>query len=517
MTSSVDTSATSRERIPIIADPATWRGRALIPVLVYVGLLVAVISSLGAPLVPTLAEDYGVSLGTAQWSLTITLLVGAVTAPVIGRLADGPRRLHVLIVALAIMAAGSALAALPTGVFSLLLTGRAMQGVGLALLPLVMGVARDHLQPEQVRSVLGTLSVTAVVGIGLGYPLTGVIAEHLDYPVAFWFAAVLGLIALVLSALVVPTSMHRRSERFDVGGALLLGLGLAGLLVSISEGESWGWSSARLGVLAAASVVVLAVWMWHQLRVRQPLIDLRLMRNRTVLTANFAGVIAGIGMYILMSMIIRFVETPASTGYGLGASVLVGSLVLLPLSVASYFSSKLATYLGRWLSPGKILPLGLFSFVASLAVFATYRVQLWEIFVVMGIAGVGMGCSFAVMPRMIVSVVAPQETGSALAMNQVLRTVGYSIGSALSAAILSAHTVAASRFPTDSGYTVGAIVAIALCAIAAVVAVVLQAPETLPTCVPEADSDDHELEITESVNSAIAGVLAYEPDERSAP
>ena len=84
----------------------------------------------------------------------------------------------------------------------------------------------------------------------------------------------------------------------------------------------------------------------------------------------------------------------------------------------------------------------------------------------MGIAGVGMGCSFAVMPRMIVSVVAPEETGSALAMNQVLRTVGYSIGSALSATILTAHTAASSRFPTNSGYTVGAIVAIGLVAVA---------------------------------------------------
>ena len=252
----------------------------------------------------------------------------------------------------------------------------------------------------------------------------------------------------------------------------------AGLLVSISEGESWGWSSARLVVFAAASVVVLAGWTWHQLRTTRPLIDLRLMRNRTVLTANFAGIIAGIGMYMLMSMIIRFVETPTTTGYGLGTSVLVGSLVLLPLSIASYFSSKLATYLGRWLPPGKILPLGLLGFIVALALFATHRDQLWEIFVVMGIAGVGMGCSFAVMPRMIVSVVAPEETGSALAINQVLRTVGYSIGSALSATILTAHTAASSRFPTNSGYTVGAIVAIGLVAVAGIGAVVLQARDT---------------------------------------
>ncbi len=145
----------------------------------------------------------------------------------------------------------------------------------------------------------------------------------------------------------------------------------------------------------------------------------------------------------------------------------------------------------------------------ALALFATHRDQLWEIFVVMGVAGVGMGCSFAVMPRMIVSVVAPEETGSALAMNQVLRTVGFSVGSALSAAILTAHTAASSRFPTNSGYTVGAIVAIGLVALAGIVALVLQARDTAYVVA----SDDDKLAVTESVDSAIAGVLAYEPDE----
>lgn len=516
MTSRVDRPRTPRptttQRTPALADPSTWRGRALIPVLVYIGLLVAVISSLGAPLVPTLADDYNVSLGTAQWSLTITLLVGAVSSPVIGRLADGPRRLHVLIIALAIMAGGSALAAVPTDVFALLLIGRGMQGVGLALLPLVMGVARDHLDPGRARSTLATLSVTAVVGIGLGYPLTGLIAEHLSFRIAFWLAAVLGIVALVLSAMVVPTSMHRSAQKFDVFGALLLGLGLAGLLIGISEGGTWGWDSARLLILAVIALLILTGWVWHELRTHLPMIDLRLMRNRTVLTANLAGILAGVGMYILMSMIIRYVETPTSTGYGLGASVLVGSFVLLPLSAASYFSSRLATYLGRWLPAGKILPLGMLGFIVSLVMFCTNRNHLWEVFVVMGLAGVGMGCSFAVMPRMIVSAARPEETGSALAMNQVLRTVGYSIGSALSATILTAHTPPFSRFPIDRGYTVGAIVGICLCALTAVVAVALQVREANPGTAPDPDG---ELSVTESVDSAIAGVLAYEPEEPS--
>ena len=195
--------------VPTVVDPASWRGRALVPVLVYVGMLVAVVSSLGSPLVPTIAQDYGVSLGNAQWSLTLTLLVGAVISPVVGRLGDGPRRLQVLVGALGIVTAGSVLAALPGLGFAYLLIGRGMQGVGLALLPLAMSVARDHLDPDRSRSTLAVLSVTAVVGVGLGYPITGVIAEHLSFHAGFWLAAALGVEAMVLSALVVPPSHHR--------------------------------------------------------------------------------------------------------------------------------------------------------------------------------------------------------------------------------------------------------------------------------------------------------------------
>lgn len=494
---------------PIVVDSTTLRGRALVPVLVFVGLLVAIVSSLGSPLIPTIATDYHVSLGTAQWSLTITLLAGAVTSPVVGRLGDGPRRLHVLLAALGILVVGSVLAALPTKIFALLLIGRAMQGVGLSLLPLAMSIARDHLDPARSRSTLATLSVTAVVGVGLGYPLTGLIAEHLNFHAGFWLAAILGLIAMTLSALVVPTSMHRERQSFDLIGAVSLGLGLAGLLVAISEGDDWGWGSVRLLGLTVVSVLVIFGCIWHELRTSLPLVDLRLMRHRTVLTANVTGILAGIGMYMLMSMIIRYVQTPKSISYGLGASVVIGGLALLPLSAASFFASKLVTYSSRWIDPKRMLPIGATAFALSLVMFATSRNHLWEIFVEMGIGGIGIGCSFAVMPRMIVSAASPEETSSALALNQVLRTIGYSIGSALAATILTAHTPSNVEFPNNSGYTVGAIVAIALCLITAVVSWILPTRQGRAAAL----SADDELSVEESVDSAIAGVLAFEPDE----
>src|SRR5215475_13552146 len=108
------------------------RERALVPTLVFVGLVVSAVGSLGAPLIPTVARDTGVSGAAAQWTLTSTLLVGAVATPLLGRLGDGPHRRRVVLTVLAIVLAGSVLTVLPLG-FGGLLVGRCLQGVGLGL------------------------------------------------------------------------------------------------------------------------------------------------------------------------------------------------------------------------------------------------------------------------------------------------------------------------------------------------------------------------------------------------
>lgn len=495
--------------VPVVVDPANWRGRALTPVLVFVGTLVAVVSSLGAPLIPALASDYHVSLGSAQWSLTITLLTGAVCAPVVGRLGDGPQGRTVLLTSLGILVAGSVLAALP-GSFALLLVGRAGQGVGLALLPLIMGIARDHLESTPARTTVATLSVTAVVGVGLGYPLTGLIAERLSFRAGFWLAAILGAMALAMCSLVVPASSHHARQDFDLPGAVLLGLGLATLLLTVSQGEGWGWTSGTVLGLVTTSLLVITVWVWHEFRVASPIVDLRLMRHRSVLTANVSGILAGVGMYALIAMVIRYVQTPSSTSYGLGASVVTGGLVLLPMSVCSYLASQSTTRLTRLVAPERFLPVGMLIFVLALALFAVARSELWEIFVLMGVAGIAMGCSFAVMPRIIVASVAPSETSSALALHQVLRTIGCSVGSAMSAAVLTAHTFASSPLPTNQGYTVGALIALGMCALTAVISWLLPTRRSglAASDPPEQDVD---LLAEENVDAATAGVLIYEP------
>ena len=167
--------------------------------LIFIGLVVAVIGSLGAPLVPTVARASQVSLASAQWSLTITLLVGAVTTPILGRLGDGPHRRTSLLAAIGAVVAGCVLAALPLG-FAALLAGRALQGVGLGLVPLAIAVARDALPADRARSAIALLSVTTVAGIGLGYPLPGWSPRRSGWRLRTGSARVVAALALVAAA-----------------------------------------------------------------------------------------------------------------------------------------------------------------------------------------------------------------------------------------------------------------------------------------------------------------------------
>lgn len=112
--------------------------------LVFIALVVAAAGSLGAPLITSVAATFGVSLAAAQWTLTITLLSGAVATPLLGRPGAGPRRRETIIGVLIVVCGGSVLTVLPLP-FGFLLAGRAAQGAGLGLTALMMGAARDHL------------------------------------------------------------------------------------------------------------------------------------------------------------------------------------------------------------------------------------------------------------------------------------------------------------------------------------------------------------------------------------
>ena len=445
----------------------TGRSRALVPVLIFIGTVVAVISSLGAPLIPAIAATMGRPLADAQWALTVTLLVGAVATPVVGRLGDGPHRRGVVLAVLAIVTLGGVLAALPLGL-GWLVAGRGLQGFGLGLTPVAIATAREALAGERSRATIAALSLTVVAGVGLGYPVAGTIAEVGGVHAAFWAGAGFSLVALLASAAVLPRASAARSRRLDAVGAGLLGLVLVAVLLVLGEGEAWGWRSRPVVLLALAGIAALAGWVGWELRTPFPLVDLRLARSREALTAHLAAGLVGLSNYLLLASVPILAQAPRASGAGFGTGIVVAGLILLPFSAASLLGGRLTRLLADRAGRRLVLPVAALIQGSAFAVFWATRTQLWQLFLVMAIAGLGVGAAFAAFPAQIFSAVPVSETGSAMSLNQVLRYIGFALGSTLAATILSAATPAGAAAPGSRGYAALAVVGLVVCLITAV-------------------------------------------------
>lgn len=449
------------------------RQRAFVPGLLVIGMVVSVISSLGAPLIPAIATEFGSSVGSAQWSLTLTLLFGAISSPVIGRLGDGEHRRTVLLACLAAVSFGGVLAATATSLVPLLV-GRSLQGLGLAIMPLSMAAARDALGPIRARRAIAALSVIGAVGLGLGYPATGLIARYLDLSAAFWFGAATSTVALLIAAWVVPTPQADPApRRVDAIGALLVMSGLAGFLLAFENGTGWGWLSTPTLGLGLGSVALLAVWVAHSLRTRAPLVDLRLIQHRSVASLNLAALLLGVATYLVIALAIQFIQLDA----GLDRTVLDASLTLIPMSLGSLLVSTAMPRIERTIGGRAIVPAGGVAFAAAATFSALTGDQLWQFFVTTGLLGAGLGLSLSAFPTRILVHVPRNETSSAMSLYQVTRYVGYTIGSGLAVSLL--HVFGGSGTTDGYGAAFGCAALVSL--LAAAVAWRFDTVEATPT------------------------------------
>jgi EmrB/QacA subfamily drug resistance transporter len=425
------------------------------------GLALAVSQSLVAPALREIQVDLGVSTTAVTWVLTAFLLSASVATPILGRLGDMFGKKRVLVIALTAVAVGTFVSAIASSL-GLMVAGRVIQGLGGGIFPLSMSIIRDEFPRERVAGGIALISAILGVGGGLGIVLAGPIVDHLNYHWLFWFPFFVVTIAAIGVFLVVPESPIRTRGRVDWLGAVLLAGWLVALLLPLSEGRSWGWTSARvLGLLAAAAVIAL-IWVAVEIRSREPLVDMRMMRLRGVWTTNLTAILLGAGMFGSFILIPQLVELPKSTGYGFGGSVTQGGLYLLPSTVMMVVFSVIAGRLVSSVGPRLPLILGTSVSVASFLLLAVAHSEPWEILAATTLLGIGIGFAFSAMANQIVESVPSEQTGVATGMNTIMRTIGGSLGATVSAVILTS-SLAADGLPKERGFTLAfAVSAVAL-------------------------------------------------------
>lgn len=441
-------------------------GTLLVVYLSLGGLAFAVLQSLVAPALSTIAGDLEVSTGDASWVLTAYLLSASVLTPILGRLGDMVGKRKVLVGVLVILAVGTALAALAPNLI-VLIVARALQGAAGSIMPLSIGLVRDHLPRERVGVTVGLLSAIFGVGAGVGIVAAGPIVENLSWEWLFWLPLVLVIIALLGAVFGMPESPVRNPGHLDWGGAAILSVSLVSLLLAISKGREWGWGSASTLGLMALGALAMVAFVLVERRTKEPLIDMKLMRIRGVWATDLVALILGFAMFGTFLLVPTLLELPAITGYGFGKSVSQAGLFLLPTVVTMVIFGPLAGLLDRRFGPKVPMFLGAVVVVAGFAVPALGHGELWQVVLSGVLVGAGIGLCFAAMSNAIIESVPAAQTGEATGVNTIARTVGSSIGTAVIAAVIASHATP-QGLPTDDAFTMG----FAVCAGVAVLAIV---------------------------------------------
>ncbi|MEU9016039.1 MFS transporter [Actinomadura sp. NPDC048394] len=445
---------------PDLGLPAERGSGLLIAVLAFAGIVVAVMQTLLIPVIGQLPQLLHTSLSNATWAMTATLLSGAVATPIMGRLGDLYGKKRMTLVSIGTVVVGSLVAAVSSQLL-LVVAGRAIQGFAMGAIPLGIGLMRDSLPKERLGSALALMSSSIGVGGALGLPVAAYIAQHFSWHMLFYGAAALGAVSFALVAFAVPESKVRAKGRFDIAGTIGLTAGLLAVLLPITKGGDWGWTSPRTLGLGAAGVVILVLWGVVELRLRDPLIDLRTTARRQVLLTNLAAITIGVSFYAMSLVFPQLLELPTATGYGLGQSLLVAGLAVAPMGIAMMLVSPLSARISAAFGAKTSLILGMLVIGGGYGAAQGLMNAVWQVALVSALVGAGIGLAYSALPTLILGAVDPSESGAANGVNTLMRSIGTSVSSALLGTVLARNTVhfGGAEVPDMTGFRISFVIA----------------------------------------------------------
>lgn len=427
--------------------------RLLIAGLSVVVLTVAILQTAVVPVLGIIADQLNASIVGVSWAVTANLLAAVAVTPLLGRLADLHSKHRVLLGVLVVVLAGSLLAA-TTSSLELLIAARVLQAASYALYPISIAILREELSSARLMSAMAVLSGTLGFGGGTGLVVTGLLMNgNADYHRVFWLTTAFTVLVIAIVLLVVPRRPRNIAGSIDWLGAAGLAVGLSGLLLAITQGQTWGWVSPAAVGSALAGVAVLAGWWWWERRIARPLVSTRMLTRRPVMFTNLATIFVGMGLYFAFLGLTLFVQIPRdAAGYGFGATVLEASVVyLLPGAFTGFLVALIS---GRFIDRYGARPVLLVAALAGITgfLFITFaHSHTWQIIVAGILANAYISLGYGALPALVVSEVHAGETGVATSMNAIARTIGSSIAAAVVALLLS-RSAPGTGVPMESSF-----------------------------------------------------------------
>jgi EmrB/QacA subfamily drug resistance transporter len=399
----------------------------------------------------TLAEHFHTTLPTIQWVATGYTLALATVIPLTGWIADrfGTKRLYMGSIAMFVI--GSCLSGLAWSSTSIILF-RVLQGLGGGMImPAGMTILTRAAGPQRLGRVMAIMGVPLLLGPILGPILGGWLVADVSWRWIFFINLPIGICALMLSSRVLPTDVPGHEERLDLLGFLLVSPGLALIIYGLAEtSTSGGFRQAKVLVPLVVGLCMLAMFVWHALRIRNPLIDVGLFKHRTFATSSLSLTLMCIsvfGAFLLLPLYFQAVR---------GESPLMSGLLLVPQGVGSMIGMPIAGYLSDRTGSGRIVPFGMLAVIAAVLWLTQIGAHTSYVAISLDLFIFGIGMGFTMMPIFtgaMQSVTGAAAARASTALN-ILQQTGASIGTAVLSVILA--TELADQLGHGSHGTIGA-------------------------------------------------------------
>ncbi|NNG36147.1 MFS transporter [Nakamurella aerolata] len=433
----------------------------------------ALAQTLVVPALAPIQADLRASPAIGAWVLSAFLLAGAVLSPIVGALGDGRGPRNVLVVTLGVFAVGS-VAAVIAPTIEVLIAARIVQGVSLAILPLSFAVVRRVVSGARQTSAAAVLAGIGGAGAGVGLVIGGLLTDLLSWHALFGLGAILAALAGGIVLAVVPTdpTAGRTGGHFDLLGAVMLTIGLTTILVGLTQGTSWGWTSVWVWLIVAAGLAVLVLLGLVERRRSRPLLDVAELADPGLVATHLTALLIGAvsyPFYLLLPLWAQAGDGSAPNQVGFGGSITLAGLILLPGALTLLLGSALTTKLAARTGPRTPLVAGFGLIAVATLALAGWHQHIWQHVVCYAVVGLGTGFVFASQPRLISVHVPVRRTGAANGFNNIARSVGSILTTQITAAIVAA-TTSATVPVTDATLSIGLALTAGLCLLGLVAA-----------------------------------------------
>ncbi len=430
---------------------------------------------------PEIAGHYQTTQGA--WMLTSFLLVGAVAAPLLGKLADMYGKRLMLLFCVVVSIVGSFVSAIAPS-YGVMIAGRAMAGLMVPTLFLSYSLIRDVF-PKKSVALAVSIATSGMGLIAVPAPfLTGWLLDNWGFRSIFWFFVICLVVIGALIILTTEESNLRTPARLDFVGALFLGAGVAGVLVAVSFGPTWGWKSGSTLAFLIGGLVLLAAWIVSARMLREPLIDLDVLGRRPILLTTLgAGLVYGCSAIftILLPMMVMTPEI-LGLGYGFGVDAEGFALFNAPIGLMVVIGGLIVGMLvGRNVRPRPLMVIGLVLMAIAFALVANVHDSKPSLILFAGIFGLGMGMGYAAIPNLLIEAVPPQlqaSTASVVALSQsifpaILPVIVFTVMNNSHIAPIPPEMTGGYTFYLESGFQVAFMIGAVVAVVGAVVALLL--------------------------------------------